>query len=105
MLGQPAGLKVDFENSEPQESRWVVGLHGKPRGPGTAPNAALPDGQGINGHKPLFLFCFWWDLVSSQKPLPIHCVNSPSRHEWLSVRLFASDGRDQPATSTGKPRH
>jgi hypothetical protein len=36
MLGQPAGLKVDLENSEPQESRRVIGLHGKPRRRGDA---------------------------------------------------------------------
>lgn len=37
MLGQPAGMKVDLENSEPQESRWVIGLHGKPQRLSTAP--------------------------------------------------------------------
>lgn len=83
MLGQPAGMKVDLENSEPQESRWVIGLHGKPPGPSTASQRALPDKQGISVQKPLFLFGFRWDLVSSQKPLPVHCVNSPLRHEWL----------------------
>ena len=81
MLGQPAGMKVDLENSEPQESRWVIGLHGKPPEPSTAPNA--PYRQGISVQKPLFLFGFRWDLVSSQKPLPVHCVNSPLGHGWL----------------------
>jgi hypothetical protein len=46
MLGQPAGMKVDIENSEPQESRWVIGLHGKPRGPGTAPQRLLAEQAG-----------------------------------------------------------
>jgi hypothetical protein len=36
VLGQPAGIEVDLENSEPQESRRVIGLHCKPRRRGDA---------------------------------------------------------------------
>jgi hypothetical protein len=46
--------------------------------------------------KPLFLFGFREDLVSSQKPLPVHCVNSPSHHGWPYATTIADRVRYSP---------
>jgi hypothetical protein len=49
MLGQPAGMKVGLKNSEPQESRRVIGLHGKPRRPFTRLGNRPPLQQIVSG--------------------------------------------------------
>ena len=89
MLGQPAGMKVGLKNSEPAECSGGSSVCMANPGGEVTPQLSLPDKQGTSVHKRLFLFGFRKDLVSSQKPLPVHCVNSPSRHGWLYATTTA----------------
>jgi hypothetical protein len=70
MLGQPAGIEVDLENSEPQESRRVIGLHGKPRRRGDA--LTLLTGQA--GDESSEITVFVWFLAGPRfQPKTIAC--------------------------------